>query len=494
MTTIALPLQVLPAPRSNREGDLIYVSTIYPIDPGGNVVHADAISPHVGEAEIAAQTRAVLEAMRHVLAEAGSSLDRVLKAEVYLVDPAEFYEFKLVWKEYFPHQPPARTTAIVGDSHIIPGARLSVSAVALASDASVAREYIHTDRAPDPLDAEWCAQAIKAAPFVFPSPVPATDFETGIAVKRNPVAPYYGSDMELQARYLFEQWGKILAAAGSGLDQALKSQAYELDLKNFHDMDGIWDKYIGHGGGGAPPTRSSMAMRGLLVPEALFVANVFFLAPDTTHQKRESREGIGWHPEDVRNVHFTPGLWAGGLVLHGWPLRRTGLRELQRRDRATRPAPLLLRHRDSDADDHGSPGRTARGERPLTAECRGRPRLPRRGGSERGLPGVRACLEARVRTERTLAQHELDPLAASERPRGHHDARPDRRDRSDRASITSSGPPARWDASAAWGGVHWPQEPLPGRSPESGRAAQPAPDVASSEIRTDLVSAPCRHA
>ena len=311
MTTIALPLQVLPAPRSNREGDLIYVSTIYPIDPGGNVVHADAISPHVGEAEIAAQTRAVLEAMRHVLAEAGSSLDRVLKAEVYLVDPAEFYEFKLVWKEYFPHQPPARTTAIVGDSHIIPGARLSVSAVALASDASVAREYIHTDRAPDPLDAEWCAQAIKAAPFVFPSPVPATDFETGIAVKRNPVAPYYGSDMELQARYLFEQWGKILAAAGSGLDQALKSQAYELDLKNFHDMDGIWDKYIGHGGGGAPPTRSSMAMRGLLVPEALFVANVFFLAPDTTHQKRESREGIGWHPEDVRNVHFTPGLWAG---------------------------------------------------------------------------------------------------------------------------------------------------------------------------------------
>ncbi len=311
MTTIALPLQVLPAPRSNREGDLIYVSTIYPIDPEGNVVHPDASSPHVGEAEIAAQTRAVLEAMRHVLAEAGSSLERVLKAEVYLVDAAEFYEFKLVWKEYFPHQPPARTTAIIGDTHIIPGARLSVSAVALASDASVAREYIHTDTAPDPLEAEWCAQAIKAAPFVFPSPLPATDFETGIAVKRNPIAPYYGSDMELQARYLFEQWGKILAAAGSGLDQALKSQAYEVDLKNFHDMDGIWDKYIGHSGGGAPPTRSSMAMRGLLVPEALFVANVFFLAPDATHQKRESREGIGWHPEDVRNVHFTPGLWAG---------------------------------------------------------------------------------------------------------------------------------------------------------------------------------------
>ena len=312
MVATAQALNVLPAPRSNRQGDFIYVSTIYPIDAEGNVVHTDAISPYVGEAEIATQTRAVLDTMRDVLAEAGSSLDRVLKAEVYLVDPAEFYEFKLVWQEYFPDEPPARTTAIVGDAHIIPGARISVSAVALARDGSAAREYIHVDDAPDPLEAEWAAQAVKAAPFVFPSPVPATDFETGLAVKRNPIAPYYGSDMELQASYLFEQWGKILPAAGSGLDQALKSQAYEVDLKNFHDMDGIWDQYIGHSGGGAPPTRSSMAMRGLLVPGALFVANVVFLAPDATHQKSESREGIRWgHPEDVRNVHFTPGLWAG---------------------------------------------------------------------------------------------------------------------------------------------------------------------------------------
>ena len=51
---------------------------------------------------------------------------------------------------------------------------------ALDNEASVAREYIHTSEASDPLEAEWCAQAIKAAPFVFPSPVPATDFETGL--------------------------------------------------------------------------------------------------------------------------------------------------------------------------------------------------------------------------------------------------------------------------------------------------------------------------
>ena len=311
MVATTQALNVLPAPRFTRQGDFIHVSTIYPLTATGEVVHSDAISPYVGEAEIAAQTRAILETLRDVLAEAGSSLERVLKTEVYLVDPTEFYEFKLVWQEYFPHEPPARTTAVIGDDHIFPGARLSVSAVALANDASVPREYIHTDEAPDPLEAEWCAQAIKAAPFVFPSPVPATDFQTGLAVGRDPIAPYYGSDAELQTTYIFEQWGKILPAAGSGLDQALKSQAYETDLANFHDMDAIWGTYVGWGNGAPPPTRSSVSMQGLLVPGALLVPNMFFLAPDKDHQKTESRKGIRWHPEDVRNVHFTPGLWAG---------------------------------------------------------------------------------------------------------------------------------------------------------------------------------------
>ena len=122
--TTALPMNVLPAPRFNRQGDYIWVSTIYPIDADGAVVHADALSPYAGEAEVAAQTRAVCEGLKDTLAEAGTSMDRVLKAEVYLVDPAEFYEFKLVWQEHFPSAPPARTTAVVMDEHIIRGGHL----------------------------------------------------------------------------------------------------------------------------------------------------------------------------------------------------------------------------------------------------------------------------------------------------------------------------------------------------------------------------------
>ncbi len=40
-------------------------------------------------------------------------MDNVLRVEVHLADASDFYEFKLVWREFFPESPPARKTIIV---------------------------------------------------------------------------------------------------------------------------------------------------------------------------------------------------------------------------------------------------------------------------------------------------------------------------------------------------------------------------------------------
>ena len=130
LVTIALAQSIFPAPPFVRQGDFLFITTIYPTDDHGLPAEPDSISPYVGEAKIAAQTRAVLECLRAVLQDADSDLDHVLKAEVYLADPADFYEFKLVWQEYFPADPPAQCTAAVGDDHLVPGVLLSLSAVA----------------------------------------------------------------------------------------------------------------------------------------------------------------------------------------------------------------------------------------------------------------------------------------------------------------------------------------------------------------------------
>jgi enamine deaminase RidA (YjgF/YER057c/UK114 family) len=58
---------------------------------------------------IKSQTRFILDNCRRTFEAAGSSLDRVFKAQVFMTDLRDFNAFDEVWKEYFP-TPPARTT------------------------------------------------------------------------------------------------------------------------------------------------------------------------------------------------------------------------------------------------------------------------------------------------------------------------------------------------------------------------------------------------
>lgn len=64
--------------------------------------------------DIVAQTRGSLEAVRHVLEAAGSSLDKVVKVTLYVTNSAYFPTINEVYREYFAHEPPARTFVTVG--------------------------------------------------------------------------------------------------------------------------------------------------------------------------------------------------------------------------------------------------------------------------------------------------------------------------------------------------------------------------------------------
>src|SRR5262245_23358943 len=119
-------MPVVPVPRAVRAGDYIFTSSVYPVDESGRIVGLDAAQDEVRPSLMEIQARHCLESLKKVLAEAGASMDRLLKADVHLVDPADFYEFKLVWNEYFPSNPPARTTVEVGDTLPFQGARLNI--------------------------------------------------------------------------------------------------------------------------------------------------------------------------------------------------------------------------------------------------------------------------------------------------------------------------------------------------------------------------------
>ncbi len=81
----------------------------------GNFVHSSGqlgLDPQTNELVegIEAQTRQALQNQASVLEAAGTSLRNVVKTTVYLKDMGEFAKMNAVYGEFFPQDPPARST------------------------------------------------------------------------------------------------------------------------------------------------------------------------------------------------------------------------------------------------------------------------------------------------------------------------------------------------------------------------------------------------
>jgi 2-iminobutanoate/2-iminopropanoate deaminase len=83
------------------------------------------------EGGIEAQTRQVLTNLRYVLETADSGLNFVVKTTVFLQDMGDFAKMNAVYAEFFPENPPARSTVQVAG--LPKGALVEIECVALLS-------------------------------------------------------------------------------------------------------------------------------------------------------------------------------------------------------------------------------------------------------------------------------------------------------------------------------------------------------------------------
>jgi 2-iminobutanoate/2-iminopropanoate deaminase len=121
VSTDKAPKAIGPYEQAIRVGDFVYVSGQIPLDPKtGNLVEGD----------VKIQTRRVMENLKGVVEAAGSSLDRVVKATVFLKNIGDFAAMNEVYAEYLGAAKPARSTVAVAD---LPRAALvEIDLIALA--------------------------------------------------------------------------------------------------------------------------------------------------------------------------------------------------------------------------------------------------------------------------------------------------------------------------------------------------------------------------
>lgn len=107
------PEPVGPYPHARRVGDWLFLSGVGPRQRGASHIPGVILdsSGRVISRDIVAQTHAVIENVRLILEDAGSSLEKIVDIQVFLTHMKEDFKlFNAVYAEYFQEIGPTRTT------------------------------------------------------------------------------------------------------------------------------------------------------------------------------------------------------------------------------------------------------------------------------------------------------------------------------------------------------------------------------------------------
>jgi len=251
--------------------------------------------------DIKLQTHYVLGNLKKTFEAAGSSLDQVVKAQVFLTDLANFNAFDEVWKENF-EVPPARTT--VGTTGLlVPGTLVEIDLIGYVPGQGIERKAIKS-AAPQPL-ANY-SEAFTVGNLIFAAGQLGSDFVSGVPAiaKKDPAFPFYGSDIKKQTRYILDNLKQTFAAAGGSLDEVLKAQVFLTNLANFNAFDEVWKEYFK-----VPPARTTIGTTGLLVAGTLVEIDLIGHIPG----RGSTRQAItSSNPKPLAN--YTEAFRAGDLV------------------------------------------------------------------------------------------------------------------------------------------------------------------------------------
>lgn len=254
--------------------------------------------PYYGS-DIKLQTRYVMENLKKTFEAAGTSLDNVVKAQVFLMDLDDFNGFDEVWKEYFKTPPPRTTIGTTG--LLVPGTLVEIDLIGFVPGAGIERNAVQSD-IPQPL-ANY-TEAFAVGDLVFAAGQLPSDFKSGVApeARKRDGFPYYGSDIKLQARYVMENLKKTFEAAGSSLDDVVKAQVFLMDLDDFAGFDEVWREYFK-----TPPPRTTVGTTGLLVADTLI--EIDLIGVKSGVERKTIKSSI---PQPLAN--YTEAFEAGGLV------------------------------------------------------------------------------------------------------------------------------------------------------------------------------------
>ncbi len=120
ISTSNAPAAIGPYSQAIRAGNLLFVSGQIPLNPQTGEMTGETA---------AEQARQVLQNLQAVLEAGGTCLQHVVKTTIFLTDLTQFSAVNAVYAEFFPENPPARSTVQV--AALPRGAQVEIEAIAI---------------------------------------------------------------------------------------------------------------------------------------------------------------------------------------------------------------------------------------------------------------------------------------------------------------------------------------------------------------------------
>jgi reactive intermediate/imine deaminase len=194
-----------------QSGDTVFLSGLVPRRGRDNSVVSG---------DITAQTRAVMENGKELLAAAGLSFDNVVSTRVYLTDAANFTGMNEAYRQYFGSAPPARATVTCG----LAGPEFLVEMTFTSSTSP--RQAIGMPPPGIPI-----SPAVRAGRRLYLSGALGNTPETA-------------GNVEAQTRETLVRLGRTLEAAGATPADVVESTVYLKDVSSFGAMNGPYGAFF----------------------------------------------------------------------------------------------------------------------------------------------------------------------------------------------------------------------------------------------------------
>ncbi len=272
-------------------GGFIYLSGVAATDPSGKVIEGD----------IKAQTHRVLDTLAARLKEAGSSLDNVVSATVYLTDARDFPAMNETYQSYWTKDLPTRSTVIT--ELVVPGARVEISMIAVPNGGE--RQVI--------LPAEWSRSP---NPYSYAIKSGDTLFLAGLVARTPRDNSMVTGDITAQTKTVLDNAGALLQAAGMGYGDIVASRVYLANLDSLQDMNLAYRTCFPRD----PPARVTVRA-GLTAPQ--YLVEITFTAVKTaarTAITTPNPDGSAGRP----NPNFSSAIRAGNRLFVSGMLGTTG--------------------------------------------------------------------------------------------------------------------------------------------------------------------------